>query len=191
MNKRISEPINISEHVHLNQISAHLPYNKKRRPLGDLCLEIAEFAKDRDYRTLDFLLRMAAAEAYDQTSETLPSPLPGNNELVGLWDWDVAHNLAYVDPVAADLFDVGRKGANKGLPVQEYMKAMHPEDVTSFNNTVFQVANEGGLFDTTYRVINHGRIVWIHARGSCFRNSGKIPSRFSGALFNVTAAMTG
>lgn len=48
------------------------------KPLGDLCLEIAEFAKDRDYPTLDYLMRMAAEEAYSLTSEPLSFSIDWN-----------------------------------------------------------------------------------------------------------------
>jgi PAS domain-containing protein len=164
--------------------------NRNGKPIGDLCLEIAEFAKDRDYRTLDYLLRMAAAEAYDQTSEILHPYRPGKNEFVGLWDWDVSQNLSYVDPPAAKLFDVNPKASVRGLPVEEYIKAIHPDDVKPFTEALYRVASEGGCFKATYRVINNDRIIWVYAKGSCFVGPGKTPVRFPGALFDVTASMT-
>lgn len=164
---------------------------RRGQPIGDLCLEIAAFAKDRDYRTLDYLMRMAAAEAYEQTSDMLHFSPPCKNELIGLWEWDVSHNLTYVDPPAAKLFDVDPTASVKGLPVEDYIKAIHPDDIKPFTETLYQVAREGGCLNTTYRVIKNGRIVWIYARGSCFTDSGKTPVRFPGALFDVTASMTG
>jgi PAS domain-containing protein len=163
---------------------------KTNKPVGDLCLEIAEFAKSRDYRTLDYLLRMAAVEAYDQTSDPLHSDHPGNNELIGFWDWDVSHNLAYVDPPAAKLFDVRSRASTKGLPLEEYIKAIHPDDVERFTQTLYRVATEGGHLNITYRVINNDSIVWLYAKGSCFIDPGKTPVRFPGALFDITESMT-
>ena len=167
------------------------PDTRRGKPLGDLCLEIAEFAKDRDYRTLDYLMRMAAAEAYDRTSEPLTTQCPGKGELVGMWDWDVTNDKAYVDPPAARLFDVNPKASVTGLPLEDYMKAIHPHDVTSFSASVCRAAREGGRFKSTYRVVNQGRIVWVYAEGSCFVGPGKVPVWFPGALFDITAAMTG
>jgi hypothetical protein len=34
-----------------------------RRPLGDLCLDIASFARERKHEFLSYILRLAAAEA--------------------------------------------------------------------------------------------------------------------------------
>ena len=160
------------------------------KPLGDLCLEIAEFAKDRDYRTLDYLMRMAAAEAYDQTSEPLRTSCPGKGELVGMWDWDVTNNKTYVDPPAARLFDVNPKASVTGLPLEDYIKAIHPDDVAAFSAAVYQAAHDGGCFKSTYRIINNGHIIWVYAKGSCFVGPGKIAVRFPGALFDITAVMT-
>jgi PAS domain-containing protein len=163
--------------------------SKRTKPLGDLCLEIAEFAKDRDYRTLDHLLRMAAAEAYEQTSSALP--LSGKNELIGFWEWDVSNNLTYVDPPAARMFDINPKASVRGLPVEAYIKAIHPDDVASFTRELYRVVKEGGCYKATYRVISNGTVSWIFAKGSCFVGPGKVPVRFPGALFDVTASMAG
>ena len=192
MKNRLSEPIEIGQHLPLIQPSAIQPSanileSKKGKPLGDLCLEIAEFAKDRDYRTLDYLMRMAAAEAYEETCDTL---LTGKSELTGMWDWDVTNNLAYVDPPGARLFDLDPKTSARGRPLEDYIKAIHPDDMKPFSEKVHRVAREGGCFEATYRVINNSRIIWVYARGSCFMGSGKVPVRFPGALFDVTASMT-
>ncbi len=165
--------------------------NGNGKPVGDLCLEIAEFAKDRDLRTLDYLLRMAAEEAYNKTSETLNTDPPSRKgQLIGLWDWDVTSNLSYVDPPAAKVFDVDPKASVRGLPIESYIKAVHPDDVKPFSEALYRVAREGGCFETTYRIINNDRVIWVYAKGSCFVGPGKIPVRFPGALFDVTASMT-
>lgn len=161
------------------------------KPVGDLCLEIAEFAKNRDYRTLDYLMRMAASEAYDRTSDPLHPPDPGNSEPVGMWDWDVSNNLVYVDPPGARLFNVDPRASTRGLPLKDYVKAIHPDDVKPFFDKVCRVASEGGCFKAMYRILNDNRIIWVYARGSCFTGPGKVPVRFPGALFDVTASMTG
>jgi PAS domain-containing protein len=166
-------------------------FRSEAKTLGDLCLEIAEFAKDHDYRTLDYLMRMAATEAYDQISEPFDIVSPGKGELVGMWDWDVSNNVARVDPPAAKMFDVNPKASARGLPLEEYIKAIHPDDVESFSDQVNRIAREGGCFSATYRVTYNGRIIWLYAKGSCFVDPNKALVRFPGALFDVTAAMTG
>lgn len=190
MKKILSETTGPASHFIPHPARPRPPDPKKAKPLGDLCLEIAEFAKDRDYRTLDYLMRMAAAEAYDQTSESFEPDSSGKGELIGMWDWDVTNNKAYVDPPAAKLFDVNPKASVTDLPLEEYIKAIHPDDVASFSTAVYQVAHEGGCFKSTYRVIHNGRIIWVFARGSCFVGAEKTPVRFPGALFDVTASMT-
>jgi PAS domain-containing protein len=169
--------------------ASHSVNVRKSKTVGDLCLEIAEFAKDRDYRTLDYLMRMAATEAYDQTSDPLCVDYSGTGELVGLWDWDVSQNLAYVDPPAAKLFDVSPKASVTGLPLESYIKAIHPDDVAGFSAAVYSAAREGGCFKSTYRVVNEDRITWVFAKGSCFVGPGNVPVRFPGAIFDITKAM--
>lgn len=163
---------------------------RKVKPLGDLCLEIAEFAKDRDYRTLDYLMRMAAAEAYDQTADSFYQFHSGKDELVGMWDWDVSNNRVYIDPPGATLFNVDTKAAGTGVALEEYTKSIHPDDVAHVSKAIYATAEGGGCFKATYRIINNGRIVWVFARGSCFVGAEKTPVRFPGALFDVTASMT-
>lgn len=190
MHKHFTGNVSIDQHSPAYLISTLRSEINHAKSVGDLCLEIAEFAKDRDYRTLDFLMRMAAEEAYDQISETLPSFGPSKGELIGMWDWDVSNNVTYVDPPAAKLFDVNPKASTRGLPLGDYIKAIHPDDVKPFTDSVYAIASTGGCFHSTYRVINNGRIIWVYAKGSCFIGPGKTPMRFPGALFDVTASMT-
>jgi PAS domain-containing protein len=153
MKKALSTEIPIAQ-----QYSSHRAFRqqgnfRKFKPIGDLCLEIAEFAKERDYRTLDYLLKMAATEAYE-TSEVMSFDQPGHSEMVGLWDWDVSNNLAYVDAPSAKLFNVAPKASSRGLPLESYLEAIHPDDVKSFSDAVYRVASEGGCLETIYRIIS-------------------------------------
>lgn len=168
---------------------ARFSTSAREKPLGDLCLEIAEFAKDRDYRTLDYLMRMAAAEAYDRSSDTLLMNDLDKAELIGFWEWDVSTNLAYADPSTAKLFDVDPKISARGIPVEDYFDAIHPDDVKCLTEALYRATKEGGCFNTTYRIINNDRLVWVYARGSCFVDREKTPVRFPGALFDITASM--
>jgi len=190
MKKQFSEATHLTQHFLPPFLSSPQSESGKGKPLGDLCLEIAEFAKDRDHRTLDYLMRLAAEEAYDQTSDLFGIANPGKGELVGFWEWDVSHNKAYVDPPGAALFNVNPKASVTGLPLEEFIKSIHPEDAASFSNAIYQTARDGGCFKTTCRIVNNGRIVWVYTKGSCFVGPGKTPVRFPGALFDITASMT-
>lgn len=100
----------------LSTASTNLPCEShprifKSKPVGDICLDVAKFAGDRDCRTLEYLMKVAAAEAY----ECLDAPIDTSFQVksFGMWDWDVSSNLAYVDPTTAGLFGIlswARKG---------------------------------------------------------------------------------
>ncbi len=66
-------------------------------------------------------VNMAAAEAYECSTDTVPTPAMGaKRELIGLWDWDVPNNKAYVDPPSATLFGIEHERAVRGLEVEKY-----------------------------------------------------------------------
>ena len=77
-----------------------------KRPLGDMCADIARYAAARDHEFLAHLLRIAAAEAdASAPGETFALPAIAPKDLViGLWDWDVPNNIRHLDETGASMF---------------------------------------------------------------------------------------
>jgi PAS domain-containing protein len=163
-----------------------------RRPLGDVCLDIASFARERKHEFLSYILRLAAAEAYKSTAEEdafeLPTPrkLQARELIVGIWDWDISNDSNYLDANAAHFFSVDPERAARGLPNMNYLSAIHPDDVARVQAAVASSMQVGGIFECEYRVIRNDRVNWLLARGSCTLDRHGRPVRLPGALIDIT-----
>ncbi|WEF52745.1 PAS domain-containing protein [[Pseudomonas] carboxydohydrogena] len=152
----------------------------KRKPVGDLCLDIAKFAEDRDCRMLEYLMKLAATEAY----ECLDAPIEPHTQMksFGVWDWDISSNLVYADAATARLFSVDPEKSKKGLDLRYFEASIHPDDMPKYSSALLAAATNGGDFEARYRLIVNGRLEWISAKGFCFLSKGKTPTRFPGVL---------
>jgi PAS domain-containing protein len=163
-----------------------------RKPLGDVCLDIASFAKSRKHDFLSYILRLAAAEAYKSTpDETFELPMKrglGSRELIaGVWDWDIPNGLIYFDAVSADFFNLDPTQASRGMLESEaLLQAIHPDDFERVRSRVLEAMRTGGAYECEYRLVKNDRIIWVFARGSCtFDDSGR-PVRFPCAIVDIT-----
>src|ERR1700748_3316858 len=86
--------------------------------LARVLLQLADHAAVLNESFLAHLLRTTSLEA---SLSKLPAPRP----VIGLWDWDLPNDLAYLDPTCARLFGVE---PNKGLPSTSWISAIHPAD---------------------------------------------------------------
>lgn len=163
-----------------------------RRPLGDVCLDIASFARERKHEFLSYILRLAAAEAYKSTAEEDAFELPmvrkfAARELIaGIWDWDITNDRNHLDAGAADLFGVDPERAARGLPNVNYFGAIHPDDIAHLQAAVAASMRRGGIFECEYRLIRNDRVHWIMARGNCTLDRHGRPVRLPGALIDIT-----
>ncbi|MET0877129.1 MAG: PAS domain-containing protein [Tardiphaga sp.] len=163
-----------------------------RKPLADVCLDIASFAQERKHEFLSYILRLAAAEAYKSTApdETFELPLTRkrtSRELIaGLWDWDISNDLTYLDATSAAFFSVDPELAARGLPNMHYLNAIHPDDIGRVRAAIAQSMRHGGLYEAEYRLIKNDRIVWVYARGNCTLDASGRPVRLPGALIDIT-----
>lgn len=49
-----------------------------------------------------------------------------------MWDWGLNNNLNCVDPPAEKPFDPNRRTITEGLPLEDYIKPIHPGDMKPF-----------------------------------------------------------
>ena len=155
----------------------------KHQPVGDLCLDIAKFAGDRDCRTLEYLMKLAATEAYECLDEPIDPPV--QTKPFGMWDWDISSNLVYADVTTAGLFGVDPGKSKEGLDLRYFEANIHPDDMPKYSSALLAAAGNGGDFEARYRIIASGNPVWIYAKGSCFLSKGKTPTRFPGVLMQM------
>jgi PAS domain-containing protein len=163
-----------------------------RRPLADVCLDIASFAKERKHDFLSYILRLAAAEAYKSTApdETFELPMKrglASRELIaGVWDWDIPNGLTYLDAVSAAFFDIDPDKAARGLTSQEVLGAVHPDDLARVQAKIADALHVGGAYECEYRLIKKDQVMWVFARGTCTLDRSGKAVRFPGAIVDIT-----
>lgn len=163
-----------------------------RKPLGDVCLDIASFAQERKHEFLSYILRLAAAEAYNTTAEDDAFELPVRRKsaaqglIAGIWDWDISNDRNHLDAGAAAFFNVDPERAARGLPNAHYLGAVHPDDVARVGADIAESMRSGGIFQCEYRLIRNDRVSWVLARGSCTLDRHGRPVRLPGVLIDIT-----
>ncbi len=111
----------------------------------------------------------------------------GASGVVATWDWDLATGLVYADENYARIYGFDAARAAAGAPLDDYLKAIHPQDVQSVRWGVDRTLADGAAFSCEYRVIRPDDSVrWIFARGRLVRNAKGVPARFAGTSVDVT-----
>ena len=49
--------------------------------------------------------------------------------IVGMWDWDAVNDVNHLDEGCAELFGVDPVQARQGMSINDYLKAVHPDDI--------------------------------------------------------------
>jgi PAS domain S-box-containing protein len=158
-----------------------------KRPLGDMCADIARYAASRDHEFLAHLLRVAALEAEASApGESYPLPAIAPKDLViGLWDWDVPNNIRRLDETGASLFGYIKRAC---FSEHDLVAKIHPDDVAEWRRKVLRTTTTGGTYSHQYRIIRSDRPVWVRAKGQCILDKAGRPERFPGVVIDITAA---
>jgi PAS domain-containing protein len=147
------------------------------KPLSDVLKHLADHASSLNEKVLSHILRMGVLEA-DKSS--VPAPVP----ILGVWDWDLTNDLAYLDPICAEMFGVEPK---TGVPSSAWIKAIHPDDIPLVSNEIQKTMKDGGAYQLEYRLIINDRVRWILSKGYCTLDQSKRPERFPGAILEISA----
>ena len=77
--------------------------------------------------------------------------------------------------------------AGKGLPIEAYAKAIHPDDRAEVMEAVDRTVRTGGRFSASYRVTDGvGVERWVHARGHYTSDAEGRAVRFTGVSIDIT-----
>ncbi len=110
------------------------------------------------------------------------------SDLVGTWDWDIPGDSFYVDPRFARLFGVDPALADKGVPIETYLRGIHPDDLERVSMAINEAVETASPYAEEYRTIDvDGAVHWIFARGRCFHDAEGKPLRFPGAIVDRTS----
>jgi PAS domain S-box-containing protein len=145
------------------------------RSLGTLCVvhEITD--------------RVLAAQALARSEERMSLAISGT-DLVGTWDWDVVNDKVTADDQFAALFNLDSLRAGLGVPIQDFLRAVHPDDVGRVGDEIAAALREGTIFKSEYRLQHpDGKQTWVVASGRPRLDSEGRVHRFPGVAIDVTA----
>ncbi|MDO5897208.1 PAS domain-containing protein [Agrobacterium sp. Azo12] len=112
---------------------------------------------------------------------------------IGFFTWDLSENSLRADAALAALFGLDAEDAANGLPIEVYLKRVHPEDRPSLAKTIRDSIIANRPQQQTYRVCNPSNeytLVTGYGRGFRDRNGDTvtyvgivIPALSSGEAF--------
>jgi PAS domain S-box-containing protein len=130
-------------------------------------------------------LRRALREK-NKSEERLTLALDASG-FVGTWDWDVVADRVIADPRFVAIFGGDAESSKTGVPVAEYIKAIHPEDLERVKRAIGRAMQSGDPFQSEYRLLQgDGTVRWIDARGRCRFDADGKPVRFPGVAVDIT-----
>ncbi|MGM4885825.1 PAS domain-containing protein [Tardiphaga sp. 20_F10_N6_6] len=156
------------------------------RPISEICRELAISAQAGHHTVLAQILRMASLEAAQSGVRHHEGDSSIQDRLVGTWDWDIANDRVYADSKFARLFGVNADLASRGTPLQDWLDAIHPDDIDDVAAAITRSLTTGQVFSREYRVVSHGDTHWVYARGKCTLDSSGKAVRFPGAIVDIT-----
>ncbi|MBD8732458.1 hybrid sensor histidine kinase/response regulator [Pseudomonas sp. CFBP 13710] len=106
--------------------------------------------------------------------------------IVGTWVWDVAADHFSADERFARTFGLSGKVCAQGLPLEQAMASVHPQDRPRVEAAVFETLGNGGHYRCEYRVLqSDGSYRWIEANGHVEFDEAGRPHRFPGVLLDI------
>ena len=115
---------------------------------------------------------MRASESVVYSAELLEDAPPET----GLFTWDLSENTLHADGALASIFGLDAGEASGGLPIEEYLERVHPEDRPGLAKTIRDSIIADRPQQKTYRVMDgSGHYQFVTGYGRGFRNrSGEI-----------------
>ncbi|HEY9700716.1 MAG TPA: ATP-binding protein [Trichocoleus sp.] len=129
--------------------------------------------------------RKQAEEALREAHVQLESALIAG--AIYTWRWNILENQVTAGKSFAELFAVDPDEAAKGLPIEHFVSAIHPEDRSRVVAAIQQAIETHEEYVTEYRVFTAtGEERWLSARGRVEYDAAGEPIAFPGALADIT-----
>ncbi|MBD2499650.1 PAS domain-containing protein [Anabaena azotica] len=104
------------------------------------------------------------------------------------WRWNITENRLIVNRSLAHLFGVDAESAAKGLPIEHFLNAIHPDDQAQVRVAIEEAIATGEEYVSEYRIRNTaGEERWVIARGRVEYDTNGNPLVFPGALADISA----
>lgn len=102
---------------------------------------------------------------------------------IGFFTWDITDNTLYADAALAELFGLEADDTSNGLPIEAYLKRVHPEDRPRLAKTIRDSIVANRPQQETYRVCNKlGRYTLVTGYGRGFRKRNGDTVRYVGVV---------
>jgi PAS domain S-box-containing protein len=106
---------------------------------------------------------------------------------IGTWIWDTVNDLVIADARFAKLYSVDPEAAAIGVPIAEFIKSFHPDDLARVQSEIETAMKTGDEYRSEYRIIEpDGSIRWVLARGKCNLDAAGKPMQFPGLVIDIT-----
>jgi PAS domain S-box-containing protein len=104
---------------------------------------------------------------------------------VGSWVWEVEKDIVVADPNLTRMFGIDQKLGQRGIALENFMDAIHPEDRERVRRAIVKSVRTLVPFEEEYRTTSlNGTRHWVLARGSVEqRAEGKL---FTGVIVDIT-----
>lgn len=150
-------------------------------PVHDETGKIVALYQDTRDITEEVMMERKLDRAEHQLDQVLAS------SLVGAWYWDLKTGLVKTDRNLAHMFGFSESAAKRGLPLERFIKSIHPHDQTRVQKAIDSTLKHGTAFEQEYRTVaTDKKERWVIARGYLQLNDEKQPSIFSGVIIDIT-----
>jgi len=111
--------------------------------------------------------------------------------MVGAWNWDIQHNLVYCSAEFADYFSVDALRAASGAPIEDFLSAIHPDDIAHVSSAIRDAIATGAAYSEVYRLSTRsfGERT-VRATGVSHRDRSGRPVFFTGFVADIAASNT-
>jgi len=134
----------------------------------------------------DITDRILAEQALARSEERLSLAINGTS-LIGTWDWNVAEDRVTCDDQFAALYSLDPQRAGLGLPIGDFLAAIHPDDVKRVGDEIASAMHTGTAYYSEYRLVRtDGSVTWIVASGRPRVGADGKVYRFPGVAIDVT-----
>ncbi|WP_225336504.1 PAS domain-containing sensor histidine kinase [Halomicrobium urmianum] len=126
---------------------------------------------------------------YERMLEEAKSQLEAATEAgaVGTWEWRIPEDEMVVGGSFARTFGIDPDDAHEGVPLGQFIEAIHEGDRDRVETAIEAVVETGGEYEEEYRVWDaDDDLRWVVARGHVECDDDGEPVRFPGALTDIT-----
>ncbi len=110
-----------------------------------------------------------------------------SSAMVGTWDWDLKRDKVTADERFARLFSIDPEEAAEGLPIADYLRAIHPDDRANVQADIENGLRRPGHLGFEYRLVqSDGSIRYVSASGEVIAGPDGQPARFPGVVIDIT-----